>query len=345
MEEEITSKLDRLNCKEYDILFEEPLGKGLDSVVYPVKNQKFAVKRVMCNTSEKEMIIKQQLEKLPKLKYPGIVEVLGYDFERLADGTARYDLFMERGLQNLAQFQKSNPDYFENYDNTVDFIVQIWSAGDYLEQVNIPHRNVKPENILVFEGNVFKLSDISFYHEGYVKSTEYLSPEVLASLDEGVGDINFTRADLYSVGLIFLQVCGISPEVFNNLWSDDALREAIQQLKVKLGDNWLPKWIAQLLITDPAKRESFQELNHKLSDVLPMKYWDMYYTKTRTLYEKYANEGDAYAQREMGVIYSYGYESHPVDYIKAREWFQMSANQNFERALIDLHRFNNIKPY
>ncbi|PKG35751.1 hypothetical protein CXF65_05980 [Psychrobacter sp. Sarcosine-3u-12] len=59
------------------------------------------------------------------------------------------------------------------------------------------------------------------------------------------------------------------------------------------------------------------------------------YDRAFELYQKAAQQGNAEAQHNLGVMY-YSGKSVNQDYIEARKWFEKSADQNYADAQLSL---------
>jgi TPR repeat protein len=62
--------------------------------------------------------------------------------------------------------------------------------------------------------------------------------------------------------------------------------------------------------------------------------------KAADLYQKAADQGNAYAQNELGWLYEYG-EGVPEDFKKARELYQKAASQGDKAAINELDNQSN----
>jgi serine/threonine protein kinase len=120
-------------------------------------------------------------------------------------------------------------------DSALYVILQVARALDYLRQQGIVHRDVKPGNIMVAQGERVKLIDLGFaarrtesepgvseeVSETTLGTAAYLSPE----LARGTGDVDI-RSDIYALGATLYQlVLGKLP--FEGASSEEVLRKQV----------------------------------------------------------------------------------------------------------------------
>jgi len=340
--ETLKSQFKTLHFKDYTIT-EKPLAKGPISVVYPIGDD-LVVKRMTISDPETEEYVKKYVENLPRLKYANLVDVKGYEL-REENGIKVCDIVMERAKSNLTQFMQDNPDYFKNLDNVVDFFIQMFTM-DLLEAMKIAHRDLKPENILVFENYIFKLADSGLAHKTSLlvnnSIIDYLAPEILRSLDEGSGGIDYFLADVYSLGLLFLLVCGIPTSELKELENDDetareeSLKGILDKINGTYGESWLPELLIEMLHKEPSKRAPFMNLNVSVYSQCDKNLWKAYYVKTHHLHQKYAEEGNCWSMMEMGAIHS-GSSNLEVNHQLSQEWFKKAAEAGCDRAKGYIH--------
>ncbi|OPJ65547.1 Stk1 family PASTA domain-containing Ser/Thr kinase [Clostridium chromiireducens] len=157
-----------------------------------------------------------------------------------------------------------------NYETAISVAIQIAKALDCAHRNNIIHRDVKPQNILVTEDGVMKVTDF-----GIAKSTtsetitntstimgsaHYLSPE------QAKGSFIDCRTDLYSLGVVLYEmVTGTLP-----FQADSAVTIALKHLQEEVVppknlNSKVPDSLNQLILKsmqkDPVKRyESAKEM-------------------------------------------------------------------------------------
>ncbi|XP_015774992.1 PREDICTED: uncharacterized protein LOC107353184 [Acropora digitifera] len=163
---------------------------------------------------------------LSKAKHPNIVGVIGC----LAIDN-NLAIVMELVLGgNLKQFLKKDLKVAEKKEFTVRFVEHIGSAIEYLHSLNIIHRDVKPDSILLSEDHkVFKLGDLGI--AGLTEGTEqtktmigayrYVAPDVLMAPHGHYSK----RADVYSFGLCLIEVLSQGKVVFAHIADDEAVMD------------------------------------------------------------------------------------------------------------------------
>ena len=106
---------------------------------------------------------------------------------------------------DLSKYLKGRP-LKEKYAQK--FAIQLSNAMKYLIKRNIIHRDIKPQNILVFNKNTIKLTDFGFARyfdkttlvETLCGSPLYMSPEIIKYKKYS------HKADLWSIGVIFYEL-------------------------------------------------------------------------------------------------------------------------------------------
>ena len=154
-----------------------------------------------------------------KLKHPNIVKILGVYNNKLDKTTFVVYVLMEVGItdweKEIKSLHERKIDYTEN--QLIFIMKQLIPVLSFLQKNNISHRDIKPQNILVFKNNVYKLADfgeakkIGFSTLNLVsnslRGTElYMSPLLFNGLRNGQVDIkhNVFKSDVYSFGLCIL---------------------------------------------------------------------------------------------------------------------------------------------
>ena len=166
------------------------LGDGATSLVYSAENlskEKFAIKRISKekNTVNKKIILKEA-EICLKLNHKNIIK-----YYEIYEDMKYINIVMEQGQTDLFEFLIKSPlGYFPD-EIAIDFLIQIFSAIDYLHSLNLVHCDIKPENFilkideskvelkLVDFGNVRRKPKNKERLYNFCGTKEYMAPETL----------------------------------------------------------------------------------------------------------------------------------------------------------------------
>jgi serine/threonine protein kinase len=141
-----------------------------------------------------------------RLVHPNIVQVFDFGFD---SGHHQHFIVMEHVPgQSCAELLRDRGHL--DVDLALDIVTQACRGLEYAHRHGVVHRDVKPGNLLVSEGEVVKLADFgiaraadqsSITQVGSVLGTAaYLSPE------QARGDEAGPQADLYSLGVVTYQL-------------------------------------------------------------------------------------------------------------------------------------------
>lgn len=218
---------------------------------------KFILKEKLCSnfmiTTEDKKEIPMEIYLLMRVKHPNIVNVLDvYENEKF------FQMIMEKhgSGMDLFEFIDRRPLMDEKLGCFI--FRQIAKAVDYLHSLNILHRDIKDENIIIDQNFHIKLIDFgsaTFMEEGkmfstFYGTTEYCSPEVLAG-----NKYHGPELEVWSLGVTLFVLM-----FFENPFLDmeDTLRADLMIPQDVTAD--LESLLMRMLDKDPKTRLSMKEL-------------------------------------------------------------------------------------
>lgn len=197
--------------------------------------------------------VQQEIENQTKLSHPNILQLLTYfwDEEKIY---LILEFATEGGL--LDALKKTKHHRFDE-NTTAYYIRQVASALSYCHTKGVIHRDVKPENVLLFGNHVVKLADFGLSVHVSSKKTlntvcgtlDYLSPEM-------VNRKNYKKfVDVWSLGVLCYEFLSGYPPFESNS-EDDTFKKisAVSYNFKHFISDGSKTLIKSLLVKKPSKR-------------------------------------------------------------------------------------------
>ena len=217
---EFEDDLKVFNFEEYKIITQ--LGQGSFGKIYLVQNAKnelFTMKKLIYSEELDVQSVLKEYKMCYKLKHPNVVKILGIYSKKLDKTTYVVYVLMEVGLTDWEKEIKTHMEkhIFYTENELIHIIKQLSQVLSFLQKSNVSHRDIKPQNILVFKNNIYKIADFGEAKQienmtinlisNSLRGTElYMSPLLFNGLRTGQVDIkhNVFKSDVYSFGLCIL---------------------------------------------------------------------------------------------------------------------------------------------
>ena len=295
--EPLNSKIIYLEPKENLILkefqFGEQIGKGTFGKIFSVKWSKndkyYAMKREILTDIEdvqKRKSTSKIIQNLVKNKdNNGIIKIYGNlclkkknkDNNKITE-IIYYELMekAERDWDNEINIRsRFNLYYSEN--EIINIMTQLIETLSLLEKNHITHRDIKPQNILVFNGK-YKLCDFGeirvLKRDGLivqrVRGSElYMSPILFHGLHLNLLQVrhNTYKSDVFSLGMCLFYASSLTysgVDTIRELTDMKKIRTIVFQYLNKRYSNKLITFILSMLEIDESKRLNFIQLEKKL---------------------------------------------------------------------------------
>ena len=184
------------------------IGRGAFSTIYKgndkYTNKIYAIKEINYDTNKKMMEnIKNEFEIMKKLDHPNIIKL--------------HEIYYDKSNKNiylvLDYYQKGDLSKFLNGKSLKEpyarkYMKQLAEGLEYLKDHNIMHRDLKPQNILVSDDYILKITDFGFARyidsnmiiQTLCGSPMYMAPEIMKYKKYN------DKSDLWSVGVIMYEI-------------------------------------------------------------------------------------------------------------------------------------------
>ena len=279
-----TSKIKQFNLDDYTIF--RRLGEGsygvIHCIIHEKTKEKFALKKIIAYSLNKIQEFTKEFELVHLCDHPNILKIYGLNINLLDQTTYSLQVLMEKAERDWDKDIKRRLQERRYYteEELVSILRQLTSALLFMkEKLNITHRDIKPQNVLIFEGGIYKLADFGEAKEIKVKKnlntlrgTElYMSPALYNGLKINKDDVDHDpfKSDLFSLGFCLVYAATMN---FNflyelrNINNDDIIRKKIRE---HLKDNYSDKFIdiiTKMVELDEKNRFDFKDLNKEIED-------------------------------------------------------------------------------
>ncbi len=260
-----TGSLDNTNLVLWQnyFIFKHEIGSGSYSKVYKaidnVTKEFVAIKKIsksrLSNTLIERFI--KEIEILKNINHPNIIQFKNslvtdkyiFIITEFCDGGSVKDL-IEKGLDE---------------GEVRNVIYQLVKGLHYLDSINILHRDIKPDNLLLTKSNVLKIIDFGFSYQNKMSdelynticgTPMYMSPELLS------GKPYSKKSDLWSVGIIAYELFH-SKNPFGKPRNIQELIYCIKNYKVLYRADISPHFLDflnHLIISNPNERLDYENI-------------------------------------------------------------------------------------
>ena len=278
--------LPRFNIEEYTI--NRKLGEGSYGIIHCIikedTKEKFALKKIIAQSLQKVTEFVKEFELVNLCQHPNILKIYGLNINLLEHSTYSIQVLMEKAERdwNKDIKRRMQEEKYYTEKELLSIMKQLTLALLYLkEKLNIAHRDIKPQNVLIFENGIFKLADFGEAKEvklskelNTLRGTElYMSPSLYNGLKENKDDIehNPFKSDLFSLGFCFIYAATMDFNLLydlRNINNDIDMKKKLNEyLKNKYSEKFI--WIlGKMVELNETNRFDFNELNSEIDKLI-----------------------------------------------------------------------------
>ena len=246
------------------------------SVISKKDKKQYALKKIISNKLKQIGEFTKEFELVHSCEHENIMKIYSFCIRILDPTTYALYVLMELSDGDWDKEIKKKLKQRKNYSEKelINILYQLTSALLYIqEKYHISHRDIKPQNVLVFADGKYKLADFGEAKEAKVsrqintlRGTElYMSPALYDGLKNEKDDVSHNpfKSDVFSLGFCFLYAAALN---FNLLYeirdiNDSKIINII--LHKHLKKNYSEKFIFilyKMLEIDENKRYDFPSL-------------------------------------------------------------------------------------
>ena len=208
------------------------------STTWIKNNKKYALKKMTLTKKTEIDRLKEEynliMNFIKKTECNGVIKIYGNKIEQINENQYIYYVLMELALidweKELNERNKIKKYYTES--ELIVIIKSLVKTFAQLQKNNICHRDIKPQNILIFKNNKYKIADFSEaktirYGEQVdtIRGTElYMSPILFKALKLKRNQVlhNPYKSDVFSFGMCIFQCCTLT---YKSLFSIRELKD------------------------------------------------------------------------------------------------------------------------
>ena len=279
------TKIPSINESDYSYL--KPIGEGTYGVVYLVEHNKtgeqFALKKIICRDYHELIKQKNELELSFSVEHQNILKLYGIQFKYLDETTSAIYVLMELAQNDWNKEIKRRilaKKYYKESE-LINLLKNIIQGFLFLQSKNIAHRDIKPQNILLFPNNVYKIADFgeakfikNSGEQSTLKGSElYMSPLLYKGYKYNQKNVlhNPFKSDVFSLGYCLLYAMCLNLkilEIVRELTTIKSIISNINKFMVKNKySNQLINIIYKMIEPNEDLRYDFEDISMELEKI------------------------------------------------------------------------------
>jgi serine/threonine-protein kinase len=248
------------------------IGEGGMADVYMatdvLDHKKVAVKILKKEFSENEEFLRRfrnESKAIAVLSHPNIVKVYDVGF------TDKIQFIVMEYIDGITLREYIDSQEVLTWKDSVHFIIQILRALQHAHNRGIVHRDIKPQNIMLFTDGTIKVMDFGIAKfardqsrtatDQAIGTVHYISPE------QARGDVTDEKSDIYSVGvMLYEMLTGVKPFDTDNPVSIAVMHMQTQAKRPRSINPAIPVGLEEIILK--AMEKNAQDRYHTASDMI-----------------------------------------------------------------------------
>lgn len=243
------------------------------------------------------------------LSHPNIVKIFDVGF------TDKIQFIVMEYIDGITLKEFMEQQGMLKWKDSIHFIIQILRALQHAHDRGIVHRDIKPQNIMLFPDGTIKVMDFGIARfareEGKtisdkaIGSVHYISPE------QASGDITDEKSDIYSVGVMMYEMLtGVKPFDGDNPMSVALMHMQNEAKPLREVNDSVPEGLEEIVMRamqkEPSKR--YQSASEMIKDIEEFK-------------------------KNPSIVFEYKYLSEKTQYFNAGAVSRAAAEAEYSRSL------------
>ena len=272
------SSIPLMNVEDY--ILNKKIGQGSYGIIFSAisktDKKQYALKKIISNKLKQISEFLKEFELVYLCNHENIMKIYSYCIRILDPTTYALYVLMELSDGDWDKEIKAKLLQRKNYSEKelINILYQLVSALLYIqEKFHLSHRDIKPQNVLVYPEGKYKLADFGEAKEAKVskqvntlRGTElYMSPALYDGLKNERNDVSHNpyKSDVFSLGFCFLYASALN---FNLLYEvrdildSRSINIILHKFLNKFYSEKLIQLLASMLEIDESKRYDFNDI-------------------------------------------------------------------------------------
>jgi len=273
-----------MNVEDY--ILNHKIGEGSYGIIFSVISKKdkkqYALKKIISHKLKQIGEFTKEFELVHSCQHENIMKIYSFCIRILDQTTYALYVLMELSEGDWDKEIKRKLKQRKNYSEKelINILYQLVCALLYIqEKYHISHRDIKPQNVLVFSDGKYKLADFGEAKEAKVsrqintlRGTElYMSPALYDGLKHERNDVSHNpfKSDVFSLGFCFLYASALN---FNLLYEvrdildSRSINLILHKFLNKFYSEKLIMLLANMLEIDESKRYDFSTIKSYIEE-------------------------------------------------------------------------------